>query len=138
MRSRLRANCSSLTSASCVAIRYEGWPISTGTVALVPKEREKCVSPVEVRKVVWQDHKTYESSSGQQPLALSSFFFSVFLIILLTASTWLLDWGWAREAKQNLILRLEQNYLNLALSNWLLLSVTIQYFAKRNFQRELL
>ncbi|CAL8988799.1 unnamed protein product, partial [Prunus brigantina] len=38
-----------------------------------------------------EDQSTSGSSSGQQPLALSSLVFRVLLIILFTASTWPLD-----------------------------------------------
>ncbi|KAI5323644.1 hypothetical protein L3X38_032716 [Prunus dulcis] len=65
--------------------------------------------------------------SASKTLALSSLVFKVFLTILFTASTWLLDGGWAEEAKQRRVLRLEQNCLNLALSNCRLLSMTMAW-----------
>ncbi|CAL8991532.1 unnamed protein product [Prunus brigantina] len=41
MRFRFRANCSSFASASYADVQYNGWPISTGTIASIPKEMEK-------------------------------------------------------------------------------------------------
>lgn len=61
--------------------------ISTGTTASVPNEREKRVLPVDLRYDVLMAHGASSSISGNSPFAAPSFFFSVFLMILLMAST---------------------------------------------------
>ncbi|CAL2256645.1 unnamed protein product [Prunus armeniaca] len=67
------------------------------------------------------------SMAGQLPLATPSFFFNVFLMILLMASTCPLDSGCVGDAKKMLLLNREQRYRNREQSNCLPLSVTMAF-----------
>ncbi|CAL8990850.1 unnamed protein product [Prunus brigantina] len=80
------------------------------------------------------DHNASGRISGQLPLAAPSFFFSVFLMILLMASTCPLDCGCAGDAKKMLMLNREQRCRKREQSNCLPLSVTIA-FGRPNRQR---
>ncbi|CAL9011520.1 unnamed protein product [Prunus brigantina] len=73
-------------------------------------------------------HSASGSMAGQLPLAAPSFFFSVFLMILLMASTCPLDCGCAGDAKKILMLNREQRCRNHEQLNYLPLSVTMALF----------
>lgn len=72
-------------------------------------------------------HSASGSFFGRAPLALSSCRFIIILIILLMASNWPFDCGWAGEAKNRLILRRMQNCVKCFESNCLSLSMMMAY-----------
>ncbi|CAL8132455.1 unnamed protein product [Prunus armeniaca] len=72
-------------------------------------------------------HSVSGTMVGQLPLAAPSFFFNVFLMILLIASTCPLDCRCARDAKKMLMLKREQRCQNREQLNCLPLSVTMAF-----------
>lgn len=78
--------------------------ISTGMTTSVPKMRESGVSPVDLQYDMLMTNSASGSMSDHSFLAAPSFFFSVFLMILLMASTCPLDCRCASDAKKMLML----------------------------------
>ncbi|GAB2298296.1 hypothetical protein Dimus_038526 [Dionaea muscipula] len=77
--------------------------ISIGITASAPYTSENEVEPAEFRTVVRYDHTTPSSSSAHLPLALSSLFLSVEMIVLLVDSACPFSWGYLGVEKFSLI-----------------------------------
>lgn len=74
-KTRLNFNVSSFFWGSNCSTLSEGRPISIGTIASNPKERENGVSPVDVWVVVQYAHSTFDSSFAHSLFNPSTFFF---------------------------------------------------------------
>ncbi|CAL2237461.1 unnamed protein product [Prunus armeniaca] len=108
-------------------VQRVGVLISTSTTGSVPNARENEVSPVDLRYDVLMAHNASSRISSHSPLAGPSFFLSVFVMILLMASTCPLDCGCAGDAKKMLILNQEHRCRKREQSNCLPLSVMIVF-----------
>jgi len=124
-RSKLVSSSISLSSWLKVIFRWLFTSFSTGIIASNPYTVKNWVSPVLLRVVVRYAHNIICSSSTQAPFLASRFVFKICLIILLTASTYPLAWGWSTAVKLFWISSDSQNWMNCSLVNWVPLSVII-------------
>ena len=101
--------------------------MSTVTVASVPNAKEKCPSHVELSLGVLYAHRTLVNWSTQLPLCSPILVFSPCLIVLLKASTKLLDSVLISVEKALCIPNRSQNCLEFLQSNCVPWSVIIFY-----------